>query len=276
MSTDRPILVTGATGTTGSRVVSGLRRAGVAVRAASRTPAPDRVVFDWQDTESHARVLSGVRAVYLVAPVELELVTPFLEVASTERIRRVVQLSSSAVQRGDPGLGAIHDQIATSFPEHTILRPSWFMQNFVGEHPLAQGIRHRRELITATGEGRLGFIDADDIAAVAVQALLAGEPIAPELILTGPEALSYPQAADLITDVSGTAVHHVDLSTEQYLRHLTAAGYPQDLATTLAALDNQIRNGAQNFVTDTVLHITGRSPRSLRRFLIEHRDALAA
>ncbi len=276
MSTDRPILVTGATGTTGSRVVSGLRRTGAAVRAASRTPAPDRVMFDWRDTASHAHVLSGVHTVYLVAPVELELVTPFLDLAAAKQIRRAVQLSSSAVQRGDPGLGAIHDQIATSFPEYTILRPSWFMQNFLGEHPLAQGIRHRRELVTATGEGRLGFIDADDIAAVAVHALLAREPLAPELILTGLEALSYPQAADLITDVSGTAVHHVDLGTEQYVRHLTAAGYPQDLASTLAALDAQIRSGAQDFVTDTVLEVTGRSPRSLRRFFAEHRGALAA
>lgn len=271
------ILVTGATGNTGARVLSGLRDNGYRARAASRNIADDdrdAVVFDWRDRSTFAPALAGVRAVYVVAPVgvaaPVPLVEPFLEQAVDAGARRVVQLSSSAVDRGDAGLGELHDLIADMFAEYTILRPSWFMQNFVGNHPVAEGIRRSGEIITATCDGRLGFIDAADIAAVASQALIAAEPVGAEVVLTGPESLSYADAAAILSDLLDRPIRHVDLPTDRFAAHLTAAGFSTEFAAGLAALDEQIRSGAQDLVTSAVRDISGREPISLRRFLADH------
>ena len=272
-----PILVTGATGNTGAPIVAGLREWGLRARAASRHPDPadaDAVVFDWSDDATFAPALTDVRAVYLVAPAgaadPVPMVRPFLELAAARDVRRVVLLSSSAVERGQPGLGEIHDLVAGLVAEPAVLRPSWFMQNFVGDHPLAQGIRETREIVTATGDGRLAFIDAADIAAVAVEALTAPEPVSGELVLTGPESLSYAEAAAIASEILGEPVRHVDVSTAELTRRLVAAGYPADFAGMLAALDERIRAGEQDLVTTTVRDITGRAPTSLGHFLAEH------
>jgi uncharacterized protein YbjT (DUF2867 family) len=133
------------------------------------------VRFDWSERATHAAALAGVRRVYLVAPVgepdPVPLVEPFLAAALAGGVRRVVLLSSSAVPEGAPVLGQLHHLVRTTMPEWTVLRPSWFMQNFVSDHPLAAGIREAGEIVTATGAGRLPFVDAGDIAAVAVAAL---------------------------------------------------------------------------------------------------------
>ena len=84
--------------------------------------------------------------------------------------------------------------VRSTMPEWTVLRPSWFMQNFTGDHLVAQGVRDG-EIVTATGDGRVAFVDAADIAAVAGRALIDDEPHNAEYILTGPDALSYEDAA---------------------------------------------------------------------------------
>ena len=268
------ILVTGATGNTGTAVVAGLRSRGSHVRPASRRPDPadpDALVFDWADPRTFGAALRGAAAIYLVAPTgdadPVSMVGPFLELAAHQGVQRVVQLSSSAIERGEPGLGEIHDALVELFAEPTVLRPSWFMQNFVGDHPVAAGIRDAREIVTATGAGRLGFIDADDIAATAVEALLAPEPVGEELVLTGPESLSYADAAAILSEVLGHHIRHVDVSPAERAAQFTAAGLSEEFAGVLAALDQRISAGEQDFVTTTVRDITGRPPTSLRDFL---------
>ncbi|WP_241383827.1 NAD(P)H-binding protein [Rhodococcus sp. CH91] len=275
MSTDHEqhYLVTGATGNTGTHVAAGLRDRGLRVRTASRHPVPadGAVRFDWGDVSTFDATLDGIDAVYLVAPVGVAdpapLVRPFLESAVDRGVQRVVQLGSSAVGKGDPGLGEIHSLVSELVPRWTVLRPSWFMQNFVGDHPLAEGIRTSGQIITATGAGRLGFIDAADIAAVAVEALTAEDPIEGELILTGPEALSYADAAAVVSDVHGRPVEHIDLTTEQMVQRLVDTGLAPEFARMLAGLDARIRAGQEDRVTGTVEMVTGRPATSLRDFL---------
>ncbi|MCP2259999.1 Uncharacterized conserved protein YbjT, contains NAD(P)-binding and DUF2867 domains [Streptoalloteichus tenebrarius] len=283
MSGRDTILVTGATGNTGRPLVRLLREHGARVRAASRSATPveggDHVRFDWADPSTHADVLRDVRRIYLVAPVGVAdpepLVRPFLTAARGEGVERVVLLSSSAVREGDPLLGQIHRLVRTMFPEWTVLRPSWFMRNIVGDHPVAHGIRTEGRIITATGDGRVGFVDAADIAAVAARALLDDAPHNTEHLITGPEALSYREVAALVSELTGRAVEHVDLSTEDMAARFTALGYPAEFAAALAALDEGIRNGGEDRTTDTVERVTGRPPRSLRDFLSDHVEALA-
>lgn len=264
------VLVLGATGTTGSRVAALLRSRGIGVRAATRAPAEEgQVRFDWADGVAHEEALDGVDAVYLVAPVgaadPAPVVQPFLRTALTCGVRRVVQLSSSALPEGSPGLGEVHHLVRTMMPEWAVLRPSWFMQNFTGEHLVAQGVR-AGEILTATGDGRVAFIDAGDIAAVAVRALTDTVPHNTEHLITGPEALSYHDAAAVVSRYVGHPVRHRPLSVHDYAARIADSGIPGDFATVLATLDGDIARGAEDRVSSTVYDLTGRNATTFEEF----------
>ncbi|MCY1070630.1 NAD(P)H-binding protein [Nannocystis sp. RBIL2] len=264
------VLVTGGTGKTGSAVARGLRARDVAVTIGSRAPrGPDQVRFDWADPSTHDAALAGVDAVYLVAPAMVpdpeRLMVPFIDRAIARGVRRFVLLSSSAIDARAPGLGAVHAALRARAPEWTVLRPSWFMANFVDpQHAIGSGIRSERAFVSASGQGRVGFIDPEDIAAVAVATLLA--PADADLILTGPEALSYDEAAAILSEVLGEPVVHRAISVDEWCARLTAAGMPAEYAAMLGALEQAIAGGAEDRVTDEVLRRTGRPPRSLREF----------
>ncbi|MFJ2647635.1 NmrA family NAD(P)-binding protein [Streptomyces sp. NPDC087420] len=270
---DSVILVTGATGTTGSRVASRLAGLGHTVKAAGRRPvAPGDtrgVRFDWYDPATHADALRGADRMYLIPPIgepdPAAVMLPFLHQARTAGVRRVVLLSSSAIPAGGPAVGQVHSQVAELFDEWAVLRPSWFMQNFTGQQLHADSIRTDAAIMSATGQGRIGFIDADDIAAVAVRALT--DPSAPntDLVMTGPEALNYDAVAAVITEVTGRPVSHRPLTYEQ-MRYRLAAGMPEEFAALLAGLDRAISEGSEDRVTDTVERLTGRPARSFRAY----------
>ncbi|REK90828.1 NAD-dependent epimerase/dehydratase family protein [Streptomyces inhibens] len=273
--TDRePILVTGATGTTGSRLVPRLTARGFPVRAAGRRPTQQAgarpIRFDWHDPATHHRALDGAARLYLVPPVAAPdpaaVMLPFLERARTAGVRRVVLLSSSALPAGGPGVGQVHAALPDLFDEWAVLRPSWFMQNFTGSHLHARSIRTDGTILTATGTGRVAFVDADDIAAVAVHALVdEPAPPGPDLVITGPQALSYDEIAATLTAVTGRPVRHRPLTYEQQ-RDRLAAEIPEEFAALLARLDRAIAEGTEDRVTDTVERLTGQPPRSFRAF----------
>jgi anti-sigma regulatory factor (Ser/Thr protein kinase) len=114
------------------------------------------VRFDWADPATYGPAVAGVDRVYLVAPIGVAdpapMVEPFLGGALSSGVRRVVLLSSSAVSEGASGLGALHRMVSATVPEWAVLRASWFMQNFLGEHLVAAGIRTAGEIVTATGK----------------------------------------------------------------------------------------------------------------------------
>ncbi|MBB6551487.1 NmrA family NAD(P)-binding protein [Nonomuraea rubra] len=297
------VLVLGATGTTGSRVAAFLHERGVPVRPASRTPAgsdraasrtptgsvragsrgsgvPVRAVsgapgpyvrFDWAERRTYAPALRGISAVYLVAPTgvtdPVPFVEPFLEEAVRQGVRRVVQLSSSAVPEGGPGLGAVHRLVRTMMPEWAVLRPSWFMQNFTG--PSLELRERDGEILSATGDGRVAFIDAGDIAAVAGHALTDERSHDTAHVLTGPEALSYDDVAALLAERHGRPVRHRAVSVDELAAHFAARGLPAEYAAVLAALDDDLRGGSEERVTGTVERITGRPPRAFRETLAD-------
>ncbi|MFB9682745.1 NmrA family NAD(P)-binding protein [Amycolatopsis plumensis] len=266
------VLVLGGTGTTGRRVVAGLRANGVTARAATRKPGEaGQVRFDWADCATHADALRGASAVYLLAPVgeasPAGLVAPFLDEALAAGVRRVVLLGSSAVTDDTPGLGELQ-RLVRAVPEWAVLKPSWFMQNFTGEHLVAQGVRDG-EIVTATGDARVAFVDAGDIAAVAVRALTDPEPHNTEHVLTGPAALSYAEAAAIVAARLGRPVRHRAVTTAEFAERLTASGIPAEFARVLAALDEDVRRGTEDRVTPAVEQVTGRPARSFETFARE-------
>ncbi|MDO0930560.1 NAD(P)H-binding protein [Streptomyces sp. DG2A-72] len=271
MTVPAHVLVIGATGTTGSRLVSRLaarnHRVVAASRRATAVDGARAVHFDWYDPTTFGDALSGVDRVYLVPPpgsaAPAATVLPFLEQARTAGVRRAVLLSSSAVPAGGPATGEIHQALPGLFDEWAVLRPSWFMQNFTGGHLHAHSIRADGTLWTATGEGRVAFVDADDIAAVAAHALTDDPAPNTDLLITGPETLSCSDIAATLTAVTGRPVTHRHLTYEQ-LRDRLATTMPAEYATFLAGLDRAIADGAEDRTTDTVQRITGRAPRTFR------------
>ncbi|MFF4801209.1 NmrA family NAD(P)-binding protein [Streptomyces sp. NPDC001351] len=264
-------LVIGATGTTGSRTTAGLIAAGHRVRAASRrgspVPGAQPVRFDWYDPATFGDALAGAERVYLVPPVgdpdPAAVMLPFLRQARSAGVHRAVLLSSSAVPEGGPAVGEVHQALPALFDQWAVLRPSWFMQNFTGTHAHALSIRADGTILTAAGSGRIGFVDADDIAAVAVRTLTDDRAPNSDLVLTGPEALSHDDIAAIVTEVTGRPVVHHNLTYEQ-LRDRLAAVVPLEFAALLADMDRAIAAGAEDRTTDTVQRITGRPPHSFR------------
>ena len=276
MTTVGTTLVIGASGTTGSRVVARLVAAGHGAKAASRraTPVPGAapVRFDWHDPSTHAAALDGADRVYLIPPLAdsdpAAVMVPFLRQARAAGVHRAVLLSSSAIPEGGPAVGSVHRALPDLVEQWAVLRPSWFMQNFTGAHAHALSIREQGSILTATGSGRVGFIDAEDIAAVAVHALTGEHAPDTNLVLTGPEALSYDDIAAIMTEVTGRLVVHRSLSDEQ-MRDRLAAQIPEEFASMLAGLDRAIAEGSEDRVTNAVQRLTGRPARTFRAFLEE-------
>jgi ergot alkaloid biosynthesis protein len=270
------VLVTGGTGKTGSLVARQLAERGVQARVATRNPTtPEQVRFDWGDTETHRAALDGIDAVYLVAPTDrtdhLSVMLPLLEQAVKQGVSQLVLLSASSLPEGAPMMGEVHAWLHANATRWVALRPSWFMQNFVTQH--LPSIVNEGCIYSATSDGRTPFIDAADIAAVAVEALCNPMVASGERILTGPEALTYDEVAERISAVTGRPVRHCRLSVEELAQRYAGFGIPEHYADALARMDDAIAHGSEDRVTAEVEATTGRKPTNLSDFLAAHQEA---
>lgn len=273
------VLVTGGTGTTGRMVVQGLKEQGIPTKAGTRRPSNgDEILFDWQKPESARAAFAGIDAVYVVAPTNTSdhgsVVLPVLDIARSCGVRRFVLLSASSLEAGGPMMGQIHSYLKDNAPEWTVLRPTWFLQNFSQKHHLTT-IREENAIYSATGSGRVGFIDASDIARAAISALLADHSWNRDFILTGPETLSYSDVASRLTDVLGRTIRHVNLDIGQLGDRYCNSGLDRTYAETLASMDEWIENGYEDRVTDEVHALTKQNPNSADVFMRKNRDCWA-
>ena len=262
------ILVTGATGKVGKRLAERLREAGLAHRTASRHPVGEAgTAFDWWDRATWTPALEGVTALYLIAPRgdAAPVMIDFVREAMDAGVRRFVLQSGSPVPAGAPGAGTVHAWLAESAAEWAALRPSWFMQNFT-EALNGQTIRAENAFYTAAGDGRVGFIDAHDIAGSAFGALTAPEPLNADPILTGPRAISYDEAAAIIGKVLGRPIEHRRVTPAEVARRHVENGVPEMTAMMLGFADVAIANGAEDRVTEEVEKLSGTAPVSFEAF----------
>jgi ergot alkaloid biosynthesis protein len=271
------VLVTGGTGKTGRRLVTALRGRGVPARVASRS-ATGTTRFEWSDPGTFEAAASGVSAIYLVAPGvpdSLGAMQPFLEHALRQGIRRYVLLSASSLEEGGPMMGGVHAFLKARAPEWTALRPTWFMQNFSEQHHRAT-IRDERAIDSAAGDGRVAFIDAEDIAAVALAALLEPDWPSGDIVLTGPQTLSYDDVATLVSAAVGFTVTHRRLTETELAAKHARGGMPAEYASLLAAMDTAIAAGSEDRVAPGVERATGRPPRTFAAFVDGARGAWTA
>lgn len=273
------ILVIGGKGKTGRLVAQELRLRGAQTRIATRSPSTDDdVAFDWQDPLTAEAAFDGVNAVYIVAPTNNSdhgtIVPPILEMARKREVRRFVLLSASSLEAGGPMMGQIHSYLQDEVPEWTVLRPTWFMQNFSEQHH-RETIQNQNAVYSATGTGRIGFINAADIAKAAVSALLEKTSWNRDFILTGPETLSYADFAEKISDVIGRTIKHINLTTPELADRYVRAGLDRAYASILAEMDRKISEGSEDQLSDGVLALTGRPPSTATEFIREHKNSWA-
>ena len=272
----RPILITGGTGKTGRRLAERLCRAGVAHRVASRRGGqPGTAPFDWTDPTTWNEALDGVFAVYLVAPPSAGDPAPvmidFVARALGLGVTRFVLLSAASLPVGGPAMGQVHAWLNDNADEWAALRPSWFMQNFSeGAHLI--NILEADAIFSATGDGRVPFVSADDIAAAAFALLSAGTLPNTDFVLTGDAALSYDEAAELIGASVGRRIAHHRLTPEQHAELWISRGLSPTHAELLARMDAAIAAGAAERPTDAVARLTGRRPIPFFGFVSDNRE----
>jgi uncharacterized protein YbjT (DUF2867 family) len=282
--TDTPItstLVLGATGRVGRRLVPRLAARGVAVSAASRHPGPEQTLFDWDRPETHDPALAGVDAVFVVLPELVEdpsaVVAGFVDRAAAAGVRRLVLLTALGIEwadGADTGFGRTEAVVRASDLEWTILRPASFDQNF-SEGFLLPGIRERGVVKAPTGDGAAPLVDAEDIAAVAAAVLTEDGHAKAEYAVTGPEALTFAEAAAIIGAAIGRTVVHEDAPRQALLDGFADFGSPPEYAEMVARTYDAIRAGRATAVSPDVARVTGRPATPFRDYVSREASAWA-
>ncbi|MGX2995032.1 NAD(P)H-binding protein [Streptomyces sp. JNUCC 64] len=261
-----PVLVLGATGKTGRRVAAALTLRGHTVRAASRKGATR---FDWSEPDTWGPALDGTRAVYVVdsqgpdAPAE---VGAFARLAAERGVRRLVLLSARTWgEFGDAESLATEAAVRASGVDWTILRPTWFAQNFTEEWFLSSVLTHG-ELRVPTGGGREPFVDLADVAEVAAVTLTEDGHTGRIYELSGPRALTLEEAVGELARATGRPLRYVPLDDDQYRAEQLAAGIPGEIVELLVQLFGHIRTDGSATVADGVRTVLGREAREFRAY----------
>ncbi|MEV4625940.1 NmrA family NAD(P)-binding protein [Micromonospora sp. NPDC049523] len=261
-----PILVLGGTGKTGRRVVRRLTAANRPVRVGSRTGEPP---FEWTDERTWDGVLTGVESVYLVyypdlaAPGAVDTVRSFTARAVAAGVRRLVLLSG----RGEPAAQLSEDVVRNSGVAWTILRASWFNQNF-SEDFLADFVREGAVLLPA-GEVAEPFVDAEDIAEIAAEALTGDRHVGQLYELTGPRLLTFAEATAEIARAAGRPIHYQSVPPEGYAAEMARYDVPAELVGVLIDLFGQVLDGRNAYLADGVRRALGREPRDFAEYAHE-------
>jgi uncharacterized protein YbjT (DUF2867 family) len=275
------ILVLGATGTVGREVVKQLSAKGVRVRALVRTPARVAAISgfrleviggDLARPASLKRAFEGVdRVLIATSPDPAMDVVQRNAIAAAKRagVSHVIRISAigaaadspSRILRSHAGLDL---ELLRSGIEWTVLRPNFFMQNFLG---LANEIAARGVIHAPAGEGRVGFIDARDVASVATAVLLGDEHAGQTYVLTGPDALSYADAAERIGRAIGRRVRYEGITPTSASSVMIARGMPAWQAEDFVALLLElVVTHRAAVLTNAVAELTGREPRTFEAF----------
>lgn len=259
-----PILVLGATGSTGRRVTAHLRAQGAPVRGASRHSATR---FDWNDRSTWEPALRGANRMFLMAPDGIPVHPDLVGLAADLGVERIVLLSSRAIEViGDQRLIAAEDTVKKSGAAWTILRIDWFDQNF-DEGPFRDAVR-AGELAVPLGDCRQGFVDLDDVGAAAARTLTEDGHTGRTYELTGPQALSFGEACAVIQDVTGRPMRFHG-GEDAYRAAQTSFGRSEESVERDITAYAALRSLGDTEPLDTVPRLTGRRARTFREYVTE-------
>ena len=267
--TTKTTLVLGGTGKTGRRVAKRLTERGLSVRIGSRSGKPP---FDWEDRATWVPALHGVGSAYvsyypdLAAPGAVEAVGSFAELAVANGVRRLVLLAG----RGEPEAELAEQAVRESGAELTVVRATWFSQNFSEGFfldPVLSG-----EVVLPAGDMAEPFVDADDIADVAVAALTEDRHIGELYELTGPRLLTFAEAVEEIAKATGREIRYAPVPVDEFASAM-AAQVPGEVIELLTYLFTEVLDGRNAHLADGVQRALGREPRDFTDYA---RDAAAS
>jgi len=277
------ILVTGGTGLIGSELLRLLSQAGVPARALVRNPNKAQklpgitwVVGDLARPETLTAAFEGAKSVFLVTHYfedMVELQHNAIVAARAAGVTHVVKVSAfAASDHSNAPIGRWHYQVEKELRDSgmgwTLLRPHHFMQNLVAQ---AEYVIKEGAIYSPSGDGKIPYIDPRDIAAVAFVTLTQPGHLGKTYVLTGSEAISYRQAAEVIGAAIGKKVRFVDESPEEARARRVREGVPPSVIESILAIGAYQRAGGKTVtITTTVADLTGRPPRTVAEFVQEH------
>jgi uncharacterized protein YbjT (DUF2867 family) len=276
-------LVTGATGEVGRAVVAALVEKGTPVRALVRAgsnatlPGAQIVEGNFEERDTLAQALVGIDTMFLLSPGVFAWETAAIELANRCDLTRIVKQSVlGADDASESAILSTHSKIEGELIDsgvpYTILRPNAFMQNFTGQ--LLPMIKGQGAIMLPAGDAKISFIDVRDIAAVAVAALTTPEFESETLELTGPEALGYVEAANVLSKAAGREIKYANVPDEIARQAMIASGMPAPYAKAVVALYRFYRSGGGAEVTNTIQETVGRPARTLETFASDHAPVL--
>jgi uncharacterized protein YbjT (DUF2867 family) len=281
------ILITGATGTVGSTLVEQLVADGQPVRALVRDPEKaakslptEAELFrgDLLDAESMEEALQGVERMFLLSPPSqrmLDMEASAIAAARAAGLKHLVKLSVVNADPDSPSFflsehGKSEAAARESGVPVTFVRATFFMQNLLG---LAGPIKAKGAIFQPAGNVAASYIDVRDIAAVAAKALTTAGHEGQTYMVTGPEAFTQAQIADLVSRVIGKPVKYVDVPRDAAKKAMLGSGMPEWQAEAISQLMDDVRAGKLAIVTGEVQRVTGKPPRTLEQFVQENRAA---
>ncbi|QSP93911.1 NAD(P)H-binding protein [Marinobacter salinisoli] len=261
--TRQSILVVGGTGKTGKRVAEQLKASGHQVRVGSRSAIPS---FDWGNEKSWAPCLNGVTSVYityspdLAMPGATDAIQAFVGLAKRHGVNRLVLLSG----RGEAEAQACEKIVQDSGLEWTIVRASWFNQNF-SEGAFIDMVLNGAITLSA-GNQVEPFVDVDDIADVAVAALTQDHHNRRIYEVTGPRLMTFADVASDISRATGREVAFIDVPHTSFIAEMESSGTPEDVVWMLDYLFATVLDGRNAHLTDGVQQALGREPKDFAAF----------
>lgn len=259
----KPTLVLGATGKTGRRIIERLGARGVPTRVGSRS---GQRPFDWEDPATWAPALEGVGSAYisyypdLAVPGAVEATRSFAELALRSGVRRLVLLSG----RGEPEAERAERAVRDTGADLTILRSTWFMQNFSEDYMLDHVLSG--EIRLPAGDVPTPFLDIDDLADIAVEALTDDRHVGQLYELTGPTSLTMAEVAAEISAAADREVGYVPVSLHQHAAEAAEHGVPPEFVEFLTYLFGEVVDGRNASTTDGVRRALGREPRDFGNY----------
>jgi len=280
------ILVTGASGQTGSQVLNEIVKAGMPARAlyrsekdaANRPAAAQAVIADFADRASMERALQGVDEVFLVCgpvPQLVELESKAIEACKAAGVRHLVLNSALGAGVYDASFPRWHTEVekilAASGLLHSIIRPNSFMQNVVNY--FAPTIQTQGAFYSSVGHARYSFIDVRDVAAFVAKLFASRSHQGKTYELNGPEALTYSEVADQIAHITGHPVRYVDIPVAQQRQAMLDQGMPTWQVEALLDLQRYYTEGRGGEVDNVFTDVVGRQPTRMAQFLKEFAGA---
>lgn len=259
-----PVLILGGNGRTGRRIVERLNELRIPVRVASRSTSP---AFNWNDRSTWAPAFEGMKAVYIAYQPDLAVpgasddITAIIELAKRSGVEKIVLLSG----RGEEEAQVCEQLVLKGGIDYTILRCSWFFQNFsesVFQGPLQAGL-----LALPAGDVKEPFVDADDIADVAVAAFTDSRHSNQLYELTGPRLLSFREVTEEIAKATGRDIRYQEITMDEYATALRGHGVPDNYVQFITYLFTELFDGRNASLTSGVQQALHRDPSDIRVFV---------